>query len=872
VTTALTAIEDAHRLARRDPGRALALLRAAVSAQIRRVDPTITARASYLMAKLLSERGDYGTALTALNSARRDWLAADRGLEALRTDLGKATVLQELGHYREAIAVSTGLLDDLADWAERPGVHEEVSSVTARAHNNLGNAWSRLGEHRRALRHYDVAANLFRALGEGAMVARADANRGLTYLRVGMTHRGLEELRRAELLLTEQGRTLAAAKCRIDIAEGQLHLDEVEAAIATLAEVRGVLEGLAALPELGRLGLTLGSALLQVGLTAQARREAQAAADTFADLSMVDESGRATYVCALASLSAGEDAVALVELEAAARLFEDCEDAGYLARVRLAQAALAERRGDLARAAELAEAVVERFEALDEMVPATLARLLLARLSDDEAAAGHLAQAAGQVTTLGLAPLVPTLELERARRERAAGQIDEAVARLRALVQRPEPAGGFSGDMELRLAVRGARGQLLDELVALLVELGDTRSHAEAWQWSAAGRGRTLAAFAARAVRADSAAVAGGDLAPSEGARRRDEPVPVRVPFDDGSLPDVPEGPLLHYHVLGDDVVAFVVSDGQVSVRRLAGAARASAALTREWYAECDQRSSAGRDHVPAGAPDRCRLVLADLHRVLIEPVDDLLADHHGLPLLVVPHRHLFSVPFEALQGRGEPLAQRHQLSFAPGIGPGVDAVPGWRPRGEGALVVGVPDEKAPAIATEIRQVADHWPTAEILLGEEATGARLRAHAAGKGLIHLACHGSYSAGNPFFSALDLADRRVSAAELLELRIPGALVVLSACAAGQSSDTSAEPAGLGWALLAAGAGAVIASLWSVEDEVAVELMTTLHRHLADGLTPAEALDLARDEVARRWPDPYHWASFRLLCSPTEGSTP
>lgn len=879
MTAALAALQDAHRLARKDPGRALSVLRPAVSAQIRRIDPTITARASYLRAKLLSERGDYGTALTSLNAARRDWLAAGRGLEALRTDLGKATVLHELGDYRAAIAVSTALLDDVASWAEGPGAHEEVSSVTARAHNNLGNAWGRLGDHRRALRHYDLAVNLFRALGEDAMTARADANRGLTYLKLGMVHRGLEELSRAERLLTEQGRLLAAAKCRIDIAEAHLHLDEVEAAIEALAEVREVLEGLDARPELGRLGLTLGSALLQVGLVHQARRETQAAADTFADLSMLDESGRATYVCALASLSAGEDAVALVELEAAERLFDDCEDAGYLGRVRLAQARLAERRGDRPRALELAESALDRFRALDDMAQATLAHLLLAGLAGDDDAGRHLAQAASQITTLGLAPLVPTLELERARRERGAGQADAAIARLRALVQRPEPIRRFTGEVELRLAVRAARGQLVDELVALLLEQGGPRNHAEAWQWSAAARARTLAGFAARATRADSAAVASGDLASGEGVRRGEAPPAVQLPFADGSLPDVPEGPLLHYHVLGEDIVAFVVRDGQVSVRRLAGAAGASAALTREWYAECAQLSSTGREHVPARRHDRGRLILADLHRILIEPVDDLLAEDHGLPLLVVPHGHLFSVPFEALQGRGEPLAERHRLSFAPGIGPVADTAAGTesgRQADAGVLIVGVPDDKAPAIATEVRQVAAHWPAAEVLLGEEATGAELRASAAGKGLIHLACHGSYRPDNPFFSALELSDRRVSAAELLELRIPGALVVLSACAAGQSSGGSPEPAGLGWALLASGARAVIASLWTVEDEVAVELMTELHRHLADGLSPRDALDEARGAISHRWPDPYHWASFRLLYSPaialTEGSTP
>ncbi len=201
----------------------------------------------------------------------------------------------------------------------------------------------------------------------------------------------------------------------------------------------------------------------------------------------------------------------------------------------------------------------------------------------------------------------------------------------------------------------------------------------------------------------------------------------------------------------------------------------------------------------------------------------------------------------------------------APGPGPAHGLTPG-PPRP--ALVVGVPDAAAPAVEAEARAVAASLPGARLLLGEEATSAAFAAAAPAAAHIHLACHGIYRPSNPLFSRLRLADRWVTSAEILQYDLTGALVVLSACESAQQGQ-AAEPVGLGWAFLAAGAAGVVASQWMVHDRSAAEFMSELYRRLSAGDAPPTAVRAAGQRVRQTHPHPYFWAPFSYVAAP--GST-
>lgn len=69
-------------------------------------------------------------------------------------------------------------------------------------------------------------------------------------------------------------------------------------------------------------------------------------------------------------------------------------------------------------------------------------------------------------------------------------------------------------------------------------------------------------------------------------------------------------------------------------------------------------------------------------------------------------------------------------------------------------------------------------------------------------------------------------------------------------------------GLVSGFLLAGAPAVMATLWTVDDAGSVELMTDFYRRFAAGQAPAQALREAQLALRARLAHPYYWAPFAL----------
>ena len=91
-----------------------------------------------------------------------------------------------------------------------------------------------------------------------------------------------------------------------------------------------------------------------------------------------------------------------------------------------------------------------------------------------------------------------------------------------------------------------------------------------------------------------------------------------------------------------------------------------------------------------------------------------------------------------------------------------------------------------------------------------------------------------------------------------------LVVLSACDSGSGQLRAREGVmGLARAFLAAGAGAVVATLWPIDDRATRRMTLALHRHVLAGQSFAAALALAQRELRRDDPHPFYWAPFVLL---------
>jgi CHAT domain-containing protein len=142
-------------------------------------------------------------------------------------------------------------------------------------------------------------------------------------------------------------------------------------------------------------------------------------------------------------------------------------------------------------------------------------------------------------------------------------------------------------------------------------------------------------------------------------------------------------------------------------------------------------------------------------------------------------------------------------------------------------------------------------------------------------ILHLATHARVDDQRPWSSeiVLDANDPggRLPASEIAELDLSARLAVLSACETGSGRILSGEGVlGLSSAFLGAGVPTVVASLWSVADEVTTTLMERFYLELSFGHDPATALALAQNAIQSdpATAHPFHWAGFVVVGDGTE----
>lgn len=181
---------------------------------------------------------------------------------------------------------------------------------------------------------------------------------------------------------------------------------------------------------------------------------------------------------------------------------------------------------------------------------------------------------------------------------------------------------------------------------------------------------------------------------------------------------------------------------------------------------------------------------------------------------------------------------------------------------------------RLPGSGDEARALADLAPASRLLLGLQASRARLLSGALGEvDILHFATHGRIDDQTPRLSGLSLSrfdeggrpvEGHLSLDDIYGLRLGADLVVLSGCQTALGKAVDGEGLlGLTRGFMHAGASRVVATLWSVQDRASQQLMERYYRHLLAGdAAPAEALRRAQNELRQipRWRDPYFWAAF------------
>ena len=866
----------------------------------------VRARARYLRAQIRVERGDLTTAQLLIEEAQHLWVSHGDHLAALRAELGRMHVLDDLGDHDEAMRVGQRLIDAL-DRIPRGADARAVAQIRATATLNLGVAYGFTGRPTLALDAYLQAETAYRKLGMLQESARPIANRGVELRSLGRPREALVDFARAVAIFTATGDDLFAAQCQGDAAQAHRQLGEFAEALRLLDDARQSLERLGATVEADRLRLALAETYLEAGLWAEAVTTAQEVATSSTDDGRSHDAAMASYIVALGELSIGRGHRSSRILETAQELFDRVGDRQYSARVRLSRAEACSLLGDHDRARELLDLCVSEMTEGGWAASLVWAQLRQSDLSATaEQAQEWLDRAAPLVAELALPELTYHFALRTARAHRHRGELSAAERHLVHAVAAVDAVSGVLPDHLLRAAFRAERFTAHDELIDLLVKRQGPGDVDRAARLSDATKARTLTDLLTsgdgeprgRAADSDELAAVMAELSstylmlqaepkPSrravlaaraealehhvtalrlrhEDGRREVDARPALDPDPDGgrSAP----GPVIAYHVVGPDILAFVsVGDG-TTVRRLVDALPTVHHLL-DGLADQWSRFSLGLGLGLSGRDELLRTTQADLaqlHAVLVDPLADLLAEV-GDHVLVVPHARMGPIPFHALRDGGHYLIERWSVTVASTqVAASVSRVE-TDPQGP-SLVVAVADSYAPQAANEGVLVAGMVPAATVLVGSAATTHAVVAATAGVQFLHIACHGVHRASSPLFSRLRLADRWMTSAEILRLDLTGSLVVLSACESG-SHDRGAEPIGIGWAFLAAGAAGVLVTLWEVHDEATLVLMAEFYRLLTAGAAPQEALRRAQLHTASHYPHPFYWAPFSYITSPT-----
>ncbi|MDP9866352.1 MULTISPECIES: CHAT domain-containing protein [Streptosporangium] len=284
------------------------------------------------------------------------------------------------------------------------------------------------------------------------------------------------------------------------------------------------------------------------------------------------------------------------------------------------------------------------------------------------------------------------------------------------------------------------------------------------------------------------------------------------------------EAALVEYVRHAGELVAVAVTPDRVVLRRLGPFAAVAEATVRIRY-------GLRRTHLLDGRAPELAGEAALLERLLLGPLRGRLGDR---PLVIVPTGPLHTLPWPIL-----PMNADRPVTVTSGAAAWLAGHRMRAVRDGGIVAVAGPGLRC--AEAEADMVGGCHPGAGRVtaLRAEVMAALDRAEVA-----HLAAHGMFSPRSPLLSSLDLDDGPLMAYDLLRLRTPPRLVVLSACEAGMAhAPADGAPLGLAGAFLSLGSQCVVASLVPVRDEETLTLMTVFHELLAAGHPPARALAAA-----------------------------
>lgn len=845
--------------------------------------PDLAAAADYALARRFALAGRLHAGLALLERARRGWSDCGHSLSALRTNLGRMQLLTDLGEYTSAIAAGRALLDGLRHF-EGSTAHVELSGLAwlniaacensrgrfQRALSALRRAESHLaiGEHKldlararnnrgialKELGHLDEALACFRAAKAGAcedplLAAQLTVSEGKVYLLNGGYSQALARFDQARSELAELRTPVVQADAICAIAEAYLSLN-------LFPEAHTVYEQL--LPFVTRHEVTdikaqamLGKARVLAGLRRD-RKAIEAYRDT---LSLAREMGN-NYLLLLAVTQCANLLAAGGKRRAARELL----DREAVAPVGAPQTAmLALTRARLAASTRSAQSFLDQAAAaLDEAPLPFLRKELLTRKG-----AQRLAENRPEAALAALSEAVRLTE--RLRRGISHEPLlrtffDDKIEPYYLLLEAHLATG--KPDQALAAAEQAKARTLAD------FQPGpQSRRDDLPWLELSHVQQKLLEAETPVNLREQKHALLRAERL--LGLRLLEQA--TAAPAKPSPHADIawPEHPVLVYSQTQDTLVYFLCMQGEVVHSESLCSVDTLIKLLVDLRDHMDRvgRSPLLRQRHGGRMRDHARRLLSELHTTVFADVDTKLGHPPRQRLTVVPHGLLAMLPFPALYDGNGWLVERYCVTQAPALSFLKRYDRKWEPEGSAATVAAAGGVSIPGVSTEVEAVSGVLSAVgvEVNMLKQARVQDVFDAQATPDILHLACHGRFRSDNPMFSGLRLADRWVTAAELMERVCHGGrLAVLSACESGRADWLPGnEPLGLPRAFLSAGYQSVLTSLWLADDQVSVALNRRFYEAFSQSRDAGRALQTAQCDINCDYDDPFFWAGYVLM---------
>ena len=833
--------------------------------------------------------------------------------EAARTLSSSIQPLILVGEYERAFAASQHAREIFT----RLGEGKRLASLE----NNVGNIFHRQDRFDEALAHYERAYQALADYHEWEHAAVALSNVAMCLVGMNDFPRSLDCYQRARELCVQYDLPRLRDQADYNIAYLYYFRGEYSRAIEMLLATKRACEVSGDGYHLALCHLDLSEIYLELNLSDEAREIAHQGFLRFEKLGMGYEAAKALANEAIACGQQGQTPQALERFAKAREMFAREQNVVWPSLLDLYQGLLLFHEGSYSEARQLGAGAAQFFDHSALPGKAVLARLLLARIALQVGDLGMAEREAGAAAAKLPVMQTPVLVYQthfllgqiasrRGDRSAARGAYQEARKALETM--RTHVRGE-----ELKISFVKNRLEVYEALVDLHLDVrGAEIPVDEAFACMEAAKSRSMTAMIFRSGQSLPLGDAGhskqarkiGDLReelnwfyhrieleqlrPEGISRERIERLQQRVQERENellrALRELPaheqesaslEAPaefsmaklqtalpadtaLIEYYSAGDRLVAAVVTRETVEITPVAIVSRVAHLLQLLRFQLSKFRMGTG--YVQRFEQPLLRTTMGHLESLYTELIAPLRPHLRAQRLVVVPHGALHFLPFHALRNGDEYIGDAYTVSYAPSATVFALCQQKATTETRSSLVLGIPDDRAPQIVTEVQAVSALLPQAELYLGEQATATVLREKGPETGLLHIATHGVYRQDNPMFSGIRLGDGYVNLYDLYQLRLGAKLVTLSGCATGMNFVAAGdELLGLQRGLFCAGATSLLLSLWDVHDRSTAELMQEFYRSYIQSDDMALSLRSAMRNLRQENPHPYFWAPFVLV---------